>query len=263
MTSKHFVVAAIWMAIVAVPALSVAQHHDLTHQQPADENAQVGFGIFPVGNSLGPEPLCLVVGTTYTFPGTPPVTRAAVAADIGGPNDPCSYKNHLLTPEEVTVFKGGQVTLQVHGGGHAPAIYEVSKDTTRDDIGQYLCPGFDRTFPAQFHPCRTGLNVPPNPPPTGAANAAAAHDIADGKGDIVIVAAAADTSPTGNRVWSEPGRLMAAGGIQFANGGTTVANGELIAYRFLKTGRYLVICMNRSHFLNDWMFGFVNVVGGN
>ena len=72
---------------------------------------------------------------------------------------------------------------------------------------------------------------------------------------------AADATPTGNRVWSEPGRLMAAGGIQFLNGGTTAANGELLAYRFLKPGRYLVICMNRSHFLNDWMFGFVNVVG--
>ena len=40
------------------------------------------------------------------------------------------------------------------------------------------------------------------------------------------------------------------------------SNGQLISYRFLKTGRYLVICMNRVHFLNDWMFGFVNVVGG-
>ena len=56
---------------------------------------------------------------------------------------------------------------------------------------------------------------------------------------------------------------MSAGGEQFLNGGTTVANGQLITYAFLKTGRYLVICMNRSHFLNDWMFGFVNVVGGN
>jgi len=26
--------------------------------------------------------------------------------------------------------------------------------------------------------------------------------------------------------------------------------------------RYLVICMNRTHFLNDWMFRFVNVAGG-
>jgi hypothetical protein len=39
--------------------------------------------------------------------------------------------------------------------------------------------------------------------------------------------------------------------------------GHVLSYRFLKTGRYLVICMNRSHFLNDWMSGFVNVVGGN
>jgi plastocyanin len=255
MTSKHYVVAAVWMAIVALPVVSAAQHHDLTHEQAADENAVVGFGVLPVGTSLGPEALCLVVGTTYTFPGG--ITRPAVAADIGGPNDPCSYKNHHLTPEEVTIFQGGQVTFQVHGGGHAMAIYEVSKDTTRDDIGQ--CPGFDRTLAAQYHPCLTGLGSSG----TGAANAAAAHDIADGKGDVVIVAAAADTSPTGNRVWSEPGRLMSAGGIQFLNGGTTVTNGELVTYRFLKTGRYLVICMNRSHFLNDWMFGFVNVVGGN
>ena len=36
--------------------------------------------------------------------------------------------------------------------------------------------------------------------------------------------------------------------------------GHVVSYQFLKTGRYLVICMNRSHFLNDWMFGFVNVV---
>jgi hypothetical protein len=259
MTSKHYVVAAVFMALLAVPAVSIAQHHDLTHGQTAEENAAVGFGLFPATPSLGSEALCLVVGQSYTFPGTPPVTRAATAADIGGPNDPCSYKLHLLSPEEVTIFKDGQVTFQVHGGGHAMAIYEVSKDTTRDDIGQYLCPGFDRGLAAQFHPCRTGLNAPG----IGTVNAGAAHDIADGKGDVVIVAAAADTSPTGNRVWSEPGRLMSAGGIQFLNGGTTVANGELVTYRFLKTGRYLVICMNRSHLLNDWMFGFVNVVGGN
>lgn len=57
---------------------------------------------------------------------------------------------------------------------------------------------------------------------------------------------------------------MSAGGQQFLNGGTTPAgpasNGQLVSYRFLKTGRYLVICMNRTHFLNDWMFGFVTVV---
>jgi hypothetical protein len=69
-----------------------------------------------------------------------------------------------------------------------------------------------------------------------------------------------------NRVWSEPGRLVSAGGQQFLSGGTIPAgptsNGQLVTYRFEKTGRYLVICMNRTHFLNDWMFGFVNVEGG-
>jgi hypothetical protein len=37
--------------------------------------------------------------------------------------------------------------------------------------------------------------------------------------------------------------------------------GNRINVQFLKTGRYLVICMNRGHSLNDHMFGFVNVVG--
>ena len=55
----------------------------------------------------------------------------------------CSYKLHHLTPEEVTIRKGGQVTFQIHGGGHGFAIYEVSKDTTREELGQYLCAGDD------------------------------------------------------------------------------------------------------------------------
>jgi hypothetical protein len=176
---------------------------------------------------------------------------------IGGPADPCSYKLHHLTPEETTIAKGGEVTFQVHGGGHGFAIYKVSKDTTRDGVGQFLCAGLD---PAQIadpalHVCN--LSGP---------NANAQHLIADGRGDVVIVAERNVTNAhPDNRVWSEPGRLMSAGGIQFLNGGTVPAgatsNGQLITYRFLKTGRYLVICMNRVHFLNDWMFGFVNVDG--
>ena len=51
--------------------------------------------------------------------------------------------------------------------------------------------------------------------------------------------------------------------VSALNGGTLPAgptsNGQLLTYRFQKTGRYLVLCMNRVHFLNDWMFGFVNV----
>ena len=219
-----------WAAVMAIPALGWAQH------QHAASDASVDFGILPTTTPLGPPP-CLQAG------------------GIGGPADPCAYLIHRLTPEEVTVAKGGQVTFQVHGGGHGLAIYEVSKDTTRNELGQYLCAGLDPSTIAdpEDHDCNLL-----------ASNANARHVVADGKGDVVIVA---DANPTGanthplNRVWYEPGRLMSMGGNQFLNGGTAPANGQLISYRFLKAGRYLVICMNRVHFLNDWMFGFVNVVG--
>jgi len=62
---------------------------------------------------------------------------------IGWLADPCSYLLHHLTPEETTILKDGEVTFQIHGGGHAMAIYEVSKDTTRNEIGQFLCAGTD------------------------------------------------------------------------------------------------------------------------
>ena len=231
--------AAVSGAIAIAPAVIYAQKGDLTHQHPASEDASVDFGVLPTA-PLGPPP-CLQTGA------------------IGGPADPCAFFLHHLTPEETTILKGGEVTFQIHGGGHAMAIYEVSKDTTRDELGQFLCPGTDPntiTNPAN-HACNLK-----------AANANAAHNVADGHGDVVIVAAANVTNAhPDNRVWSPPGRLMSAGGRQFLNGGTTPAgpnsDGQLVTYRFLKTGRYLVICMNRTHFLNDWMFGFVNVVGGN
>jgi hypothetical protein len=236
---------------VTVPIFGLAQRGNLTNQQPATEDAAVDFGVFaPPTVALGPPP-CLQ-------PTTPP----APPAGIGGPNDPCQYKLHHLTPEEVTILKDGEVTFQIHGGGHALAIYEVSKDTTRDELGQFLCPGDDpATFSGpELHPCLTTT------PATGGANAGAQHIIRDGHNDVVIVASPNVTNAhPDNRVWSPAGRLMSAGGRQFLNGGTIGAgptsDGQLITYRFLKNGRYLVICMNRSHFLNDWMFGFVNVTG--
>jgi hypothetical protein len=231
----------------SVPLVSFAQRGDLTHDEPAVESAAVDFGVlpFPAGTPLGPPPCAT---------GIPP------SPAIGGPADPCAYKLHHLTPEEVTVVAGGEVTFQIHGGGHGLMIYEVSKDTTRDELGQFLCAGSDPEHIADpaLHVCNLL-----------AANSDALHLIADGHGDIVITAEPGSSLPTAvhpdNRVWSPPGRLMSAGAQQFLNGGTIPAgeasNGQLITYRFLKTGRYLVTCMNRVHFLNDWMFGFVNVTG--
>jgi hypothetical protein len=43
--------------------------------------------------------------------------------------------------------------------------------------------------------------------------------------------------------------------------GTAAAGGAgtFLEFQFLENRRYLVICTNRGHALNDWMFGFVNV----
>jgi hypothetical protein len=210
--------------IVAVPAFA---------RQHPPESATVNFGVLPTA-PLGPAP-CLQAGA------------------IGGPADPCSYKIHHLEPGESVIRKGGEVTFHIRGGGHGFAIYEVSKDTTRDQVGQFLCPGDDPATIAD--PNAHGCNL-------SAANANARHVVTDGKDDVVLIA---ETNVTNahpdNRVWSEPGRFMSAGGQVFLNGGTAAAPpGQLLTFRFQKSGRYLVICMNRVHFLNDWMFGFVDVI---
>ena len=93
-------------AVVMLPIVGWAQKGDHKHGPPAPPDATVGFGVFPPATG---------------FPGTGCSTTAGV---IGSPGDPCAYKGHLLDPEEVTILKGGEVTFQVHGGGHAMAIYE-------------------------------------------------------------------------------------------------------------------------------------------
>ena len=232
--------AALVMAAPFVVRAQAPVDHAGQHLPTAD--ASVDFGVLPPPGTptppLGPLP-CLQVGA------------------IGGPADPCAYKLHHLVPEDVTINKWGQVSFPIHGGGHALHISEVNIKTTRDDIGQWLCAGQDPqtiTKPAE-HPCNLS-----------AANADGSHVVSDAKDDVVIAVAPNVTNAhPDNRVWFEPGRLMSAGGMQFLNGGTVPAgptsNGQLISYRFLKTGRYLVACMNRVHFLNDWMFGFVNATG--
>jgi len=240
MSTRRVFVAVACATIVALPLIGRAQKGSDNQKPQVSTDTKVDFGVLPNG-PIGPAP-CLQAGV------------------IGGPADPCSFHLHHLTPEEATVAKGGELTLEIHGGGHAPAIYRVSKDTTRNDLGQFLCPGNDPEHIADptLHPCNLS-----------ATNSGAEHIIRDGDGDVVIVAQAAAGNPDplqATRVWFPPGRLTSSGGQQFVNGGTVVpagspSNGQLITFRFQKNGRYLIICMNRTHFLNDWMFGFVNVVG--
>lgn len=226
---------------LAIPVASMAQHH-----AAASESAVVEFGVLQTV-PIGPAPCAQLAAP-----------QPAGVPTIGGPLDPCAYRIHALFPDTVTVAKGGEVSFNIHGGGHGFAIYGVNKKTTRDDIGQQLCAGEDpSTIPpdaAATHACNNGLGL--------GGNANVPRTLVDAKDDVVLVVPANDnTYPTTNRVWSVPGRLMSANAPAFLAGGTAAAPaGEILTYRFLKTGRYLVLCANRSHFFNDWMFGFVDVV---
>ena len=85
--------------------------------------------------------------------------------------------------------------------------------------------------------------------------------ITDGKGDLII-----DTDSNLEQPFIDhlPGQLLSAGGPVVLAGPTPAGGvGHTVRYRFEKTGRYLVICGTRGHSLNDWMFGFVDVVGSN
>ena len=206
---------------------------------------------------------------------------------------------HFLNPEETTIHKRGSVTFVVNGGGHGIVIHPVSKDTTRDDIAADLCDGLNNETgdpvadrKARFAACG-GNTVPTlvsiNGTPvlvTGTANLD--YSITDGKDNLIIQSGfnvtAANTSPatvvanprlddathtaqiiaTSGRSAGDTLNPAAIAGNQagaFLTGSANPATaGNRIKVTFEKTGRYLVICMNRGHSLNDHMFGFINVV---
>ena len=159
---------------------------------------------------------------------------------------PMSPPLHVVVPDEVTIPKGETVTFMVNGGGHGVAIYPVSHNTTRADIIDGLC----HTGPGCGLPASQGAYV-----------------VKDHKGDVIVDIPADTTLPP---IFDyAPGRVFGAiGGIPgpFLNGAaglaTPPAQGVRFQYKFEKTGRFLVICMNRVHSISDHMFGFVNVVGG-
>jgi plastocyanin len=158
---------------------------------------------------------------------------------------------HVVVPDEVTIAKGETVTFMVNGGGHGVAIYPVSEHTTRADIIAGLC--------------TTG-------PGCGGAASQLAYLVKDHKGDVIvdIEADPVPPGPTHPPIFDyAAGRIFGAiGGIPgpFLNGAPGLAlppaHGVRFQYKFEKTGRFLVICMNRVHSISDHMFGFVDVVGG-
>jgi plastocyanin len=183
--------------------------------------------------------IALVSGSAVQDQTNKPAVPDAVVS-FGAPHpQPASPGHHILAPEEVTIFKGGTVTFTMNGTGHGLAIYPVSKNTTRTDIAEDLCQG----GPTVCNPA--------------AQTAQLQYLITDGDGKLVIDTG---TFPTQRLVDSTPGQLFSAGAGVFLTGSTPTTAGTQVRYRFLEDGRYLVICINRVHSINDWMFGFVNVV---
>ena len=212
------------------------------------------------------------------------LTNAVVQFGEPHPQSSPAAVTHFLLPDDVTILKGGTVTFVVNGGGHGIAIHEVSKSTTREDIAADLCQG------GQDEADREGRAAVCNGT-LGTQNLN--YDLTDGKGDLVIRAGVNNPAGTNPRVddAEHSVRLLAtsgavapcgpgqsepvcdstvpaanrAGGFLTGSTGATAtppnAPGNRIEVKFSKNGRYLVICMNRGHLLNDHMFGFVTVVG--
>jgi plastocyanin len=205
---------------------------------------------------------------------------------------------HFLTPNDLTIKKGQAVNFVVNGGGHGIAIHSVSKNTTRQDIAEDLCDGatpedpdpiVDRRNRAAVCNGTAVTAVTINGTPvlvTGTQNLD--YTITDGKDDVTIhtgfnvnIAATATTPAIvianprvddiqhSHRLLGTSGKAVGdttlpganPAGAFLAGSAAPATPGNRINVTFLKTGRYLVICMNRAHSLNDHMFGFVNVVG--
>jgi hypothetical protein len=175
---------------------------------------------------------------------TPP---SDIVVNFGDPIVLAGAANQVLVPDDATIQKGGTVTFVVNGPGHGIAIYPVSKKTTREDITAQLC----------AHDPVTNACVDP-------AFANADHTILDGRENVVIVTG---TNPPFQRIDDPTDRLLATStqignlaGV-FLTGTTATTTATQLQIRFDKKGRYLVVCMNRNHYLANWMFGFVNVGG--
>ena len=123
------------------------------------------------------------------------------------------------------------------------------QETTREDIDEDLCQG--------------GPGLCNNATLTANSD----YKIVDGRHHLIIETDTAANQPRIDDPFhrylstsgSIPGQPLTAGAFLTGSTSTTVP-GHRIEIRFTKAGRYLVVCQNRGHLINDHMFGFVNVV---
>ena len=235
---RTILVGALALAVaVAVPMIGRAQDRDKDRQQLADgaidlkaaqdkDTDKDKDGDRDKDKVVGVQELLVEFGRPGTAGGTP--------------------ANHFIDFLNGTaVNRGGTVVFRVNQGGHGVSVYAVSKNTSREVIRAGLCPTRN-TCTAAF--------------------IAGDHLIMDGEGNVVVDTG---TNPPFARV-DDAGRILVGTAAQatdtvagrFHQGvAANAANGpEQIRIKFSKKGRYLAICMNRNHSINDWMFGLFDVV---
>ena len=224
-------------------------------------------------------------------PQTPdPAPVAAAVTHFLMPNDVTIHKGGTVT----FVVNGGGHGIAIHPVSKKTTREDIAEDLCAGATPENPDPIVDRRTRATVCNGTVVTAVTANGTPvlvTGTQNLD--YSITDGKDDLTIhtgfnLTAANSVPPTiitnprvddaehTVRLFATSGRAPAgeapatapnaAGGFLTGSApavapATVGTPGNRIQVRFLKTGRYLVICMNRAHSLNDHMFGFVNVVG--
>jgi plastocyanin len=177
-------------------------------------------------------------------------TRADIAGDLCDGNnnetDPGNEsadriaRNAVCNATVVTPVVINGVAVNVVGTNNLNFIVRDAKGNVVID------PGFNVTIPTTPP---TVLNNPRLDDPTSSPRLLATSGASPGDVDNPAVIA-------GNRA----GAFLVGTAFNVTTGAGTPGN--RIQVQFTKTGRFLVICMNRAHAINDHMFGFVTVVGG-
>jgi plastocyanin len=273
--------AAVMAWAVALPTMTTARSNDKDKDNAkaaAVQDATVNFGqpqnqtpdAAPVGASvthfLMPNDVTIHKGGTVTFvvnggghgiaihPVSKETTREDIAEDLCDGATPENADPIVDRRSRAAVCNGTAATPATIDGVPVTVIGTQNLDYTITDGNGHLViqPGFNVNFPAT---ATTPAIVKNNPrlddtehtvrlfatsgrPPAGESNVTALNAAGLATGGGFLTGSAPAVAPA-----------------------TVGTPGNRIQVRFTKTGRYLVICMNRAHSLNDHMFGFVNVVG--
>jgi plastocyanin len=191
-------------------------------------------------------------------------TRADIAADLCDGNNNETGPGHEITDRRAraAVCNGAAVTTGVLIDGflkNVTGTQNLDYEITDGSHSLVIHTGFNVNFPAD-PATNTPAIVKNNPRVDDTDHSERLLGTSGrppaGESAVTAVNAAGLASAGGFLTGSAPAPAPTP-----ANPNPVGTPGNRIQVKFTKTGRFLVICMNRAHSLNDHMFGFVNVVG--